>query len=285
MPADTAPFPPKSWLGYGLDLTSVTPIDITTVSEHILRTQRFIDLKKGGTTQTYGDITWTVPDNVDISADVGTAEASQNSYSSGTEAASDLETNATLSGKYMAVSAGASASYSINKTFHSSYQYLMFNFKQVLLEVGFENFAEDIDTKALAWHVKKLAPFDHQKPDVVRAYKEFFGAFGSHVVIGATYGSRFQLNVWASNEDSSVTKNFSANVEAEFNGLTASGKFDASIKTTEQYKDFKKSVQKVCSCQGGDTTIGTKMSSDPTAKMSTAITKTGLKVLKRPRGS
>ncbi|OGM46427.1 hypothetical protein ABOM_004811 [Aspergillus bombycis] len=191
---------------------------------------------------------------------------SQTVYYNGSEADSDLEANPSLSGKYMAVSAGASASFSINKTFHSSYQYSMFDFSQVLLEVGFENFAEEIDVNAIARHVKKLAEFNATRPDVVRKYKDFFGAFGSHVVTGATYGSQFQLNFWASNEDSSVNSNFKADIEAEFNGLTASGRFDASVKKTGQYKAFEKWMQKTCSCQGGDTIIGTKVYSDSTAE-------------------
>ena len=172
---------------------------------------RFIKLKSGGTQQTFGGVTWTVPDGVDVSSDVSGSEsefvafeflvsfisdlkkATQISYTNGADAASDLETNASLSGKYLAVSAGASASYAINKTFHSKYQYALFNFRQVLLEVGFESFSEAIDTKVLGWHVKELPPFDHSKPDIVKKYKDFFGAFGSHVVTGATYGSRFQL--------------------------------------------------------------------------------------------
>ncbi|EEP80471.1 predicted protein [Uncinocarpus reesii 1704] len=231
MAADTAPFPPHSWLGYGLDLTSITPTNITTVTQHVLRAIRIIELKRGGTVQTYGGVTWTVPDNVNVAADAGNSETSQTSYTNGSVAASNLEADASLSGQYLAVSAGASANYSISKTFHSSYQYFMFNFRQVLLEVGLENFAENQYQRACMAHV-------------VKTYKTFFGTFGSHVVTGTTYGSRFQL--------------------AQFNGLTASGNFDASIKTTDQYKTFETSVQKNCSCQGGDTSIGTKIASDPT---------------------
>jgi hypothetical protein len=70
-------------------------------------------------------------------------------------------------------------------------------------------------------------------------------------------------NVWASNSDSSIDTNFSADVSAAYNGLTASGNFDASIKTQDEYKAFSNSLQKLCSCIGGDDTLATKIDSDP----------------------
>lgn len=77
--------------------------------------------------------------------------------------------------------------------------------------------------------------------------------------------SKFPLlqNVWASNSDSTVKENFSTDVSAAYNGVTASGKFDASIKTTSEYSTFMKSMQKTCSCQGGDPKIAGFLAANP----------------------
>ena len=62
-----------------------------------------------------------------------------------------------------------------------------------------------------------------------------------------------------------MNSNFEADISAEFNGLTTSGKVDSSIKKSDQYKSFSQSVQKLCSCKGGDTKIGSGISSNPSA--------------------
>ena len=74
--------------------------------------------------------------------------------------------------------------------------------------------------------------------------------------------SAFQT-VWANNSDSAVDKNFNADVAADFNGLTMGGKFDAGIKTQNQYQTFMQSVQKTSSCFGGDPKLANNLSADP----------------------
>lgn len=70
-------------------------------------------------------------------------------------------------------------------------------------------------------------------------------------------------SVWASRQSSEVNKNFSASVTAAFNGVMASGKFDASITESEQYKEFSNYMQKVFSIQGGDLTLALDLGTDP----------------------
>jgi hypothetical protein len=112
---------------------------------------------------------------------------------------------------------------------------------------------------------------------------------GTHVVTGCAYGARFQLvsdqsqatkffsgsptnlralpqMVWASNESSSAKEKFSANVSAEYNGLTTGGKFDGSVTNTSDYKTFQSTVQKTCSCQGGDPRMAVTISGHPNDK-------------------
>jgi hypothetical protein len=67
-------FPPLAWLGHGLDLTQLTPLDIDTVTKKVLKAFRTIELSKTGSSQTQSQVTWTIPDNVDFSGDVATGE-------------------------------------------------------------------------------------------------------------------------------------------------------------------------------------------------------------------
>jgi hypothetical protein len=48
-----------------------------------------------------------------------------------------------------------------------------------------------------------------------------------------------------------------------FNGLTTSGKFDTSVKTSSEYNTFSQTMQKTCSCQGGDPTVAGVIASNP----------------------
>ncbi|KAM0167910.1 hypothetical protein ACHAPF_011522 [Botrytis cinerea] len=89
---------------------------------------------------------------------------------------------------------------------------------------------------------------------------------GTHVITGCAYGARFQLNVWSSNTNSSAKEKFNVNVSAEYNGLTTGGKFDGSISTTDEYKNFQATVQKTCSCQGGDPQKAVTVSASPNDK-------------------
>lgn len=68
--ANDNPFPPKSWLGFGLDMTAVTPTDIKSVTEAVLKVTRVIALDPSSSSQSFGGVTWMIPNNVDFASDV-----------------------------------------------------------------------------------------------------------------------------------------------------------------------------------------------------------------------
>src|ERR1700761_8714232 len=92
-------------------------------------------------------------------------------YMDGTSAASELEADASLSAKYMAVSGNASVNYSISKTFHSKYQYALLSYNQNLLSVQLSDYASSVDEKAIASRLENLATFDSTKRTSVAEYK------------------------------------------------------------------------------------------------------------------
>ncbi len=70
--------------------------------------------------------------------------------------------------------------------------------------------------------------------------------------------------VWADNSDSTVNTNWGVDVQAAYNGLTASGQFNASVKSTSQYSTFSNLMQKTVSCAGGNSTLAQMIVSAPT---------------------
>lgn len=61
-----------------------------------------------------------------------------------------------------------------------------------------------------------------------------------------------------------MNQNFVPNIHAAFNGLTNGGKFDGSIISSNEYKIFSNTFQKICSCLGGDPSIARRIDSNPT---------------------
>jgi hypothetical protein len=53
----------------------------------------------------------------------------------------------------------------------------------------------------------------------------------------------------------------SADVSVQYNGLCTSGKVDADVKMSEQFKSYSKEVNQSVSCEGGDSSLATSLSS------------------------
>ncbi|KAG6369324.1 hypothetical protein JVT61DRAFT_15043 [Boletus reticuloceps] len=118
---------------------------------------------------------------------------------------------------------------------------------------------------ALLRRLEEAVPIgDGSDKEVVQDWKDFFASWGSHVIINSSFGARFQLNVWASNSDSSVNQRFSTSVTASFNGIGFGGQFDASVTTEEQYRTFSEFMQKQVSVVGGNPRLNTQLAADPT---------------------
>ncbi len=60
-----------------------------------------------------------------------------------------------------------------------------------------------------------------------------------------------------------MNTNWGVDVQAAYNGLTSSGKFDGSVKSTDQYSSFNNKMQKTVSCAGGNSTLSQFLVSAP----------------------
>jgi hypothetical protein len=164
----------------------------------------------------------------------------------------------------VSVSGEAGAGYSISKSFKESQSYAFLSYNQTMLQVSIEEWATYVDNSPVNRSgITALSAFDHADPAVVQQYKNFFSNYGSHTVVGCTYGGRFQLTIWASNSNKNTREDFKANLTVAFDGLTSGGSVDTSVKGSNEYKIFASSMQKTCSCQGGDGALAASLSSNP----------------------
>lgn len=259
------PFPPRSWLGYGLDMTTVTPVDIESVASNVLSASRVIDVDEGGTKQEVSGVQWVVPEGVAVSQDISDGKSTYVSYETGEDAAHSLTVDGHLAANYLAIEGDVSAGYAIRKTFQKAYQYSLFSFNQHMIIVKLEDYQKRVNEPLLKRRMSRIAPFNPRSAAIVRQYRSLFATLGSHIITSVDYGSRMQLTVWADNSDSTVVQNFNADVAAKFNGLTKGGEFDINIKGESQYAEFEDSVQKASSCLGGDPELASPLDSDPSS--------------------
>ncbi|KAF9810948.1 hypothetical protein IEO21_06752 [Rhodonia placenta] len=237
MPVD---LPATNWLGYSLDMTTVTPSDITAVAASVKRALQVIDVDTFEGTRVVeigmklngmaDGVAYNVPKNVVIATDVQTYQGGYVTYEDGNKASAAFINDSSLYPRYLAVTGTTTAGYSISKTFRSDCHRL---------------------------------PVWPSSPDttVLRDYRAFFDTVGSHSIINATYGARFQL---VYNSNSSVNSRFSANVLCAYNGIPNGGQYDASVASESQYKTYQGLAQRLLSCQGGDADMANTLVNSPT---------------------
>jgi len=114
-------------------------------------------------------------------------------YKGGEQAAHDLSLDSSLSGSYMAVQGDISASYAIKKAFSKSYQYDLFSYNALLLDVKVSNYGHYVDEKFLSRTMDRIPKWDPRKPDIIEQYRSLFSTIGSHIITGVDYGGRLQL--------------------------------------------------------------------------------------------
>jgi hypothetical protein len=93
----------------------------------------------------------------------------------------------------MAFSGSVSTSYSVEKTFRRDDQFALYAFNASLFGAGLRDYADLLNETALEKRLKEMPHPFTSATDTVKEYKNFFASFGSHVIINASYGMRFQL--------------------------------------------------------------------------------------------
>ncbi|KAG6334618.1 hypothetical protein ID866_4470 [Astraeus odoratus] len=262
--------PATAVLGYSLDFTTQSPLDIESVIHAVKTERRVLQYYPDENTRpvTIGKsfkcgVVYNVPRCISI-IHFDNSNGNYITYTTGTEASSSFQTDVSASARYLAVSASTSTSYALNKSFRREDQFAFYSFNASTYLAQMMDYIDLFNESALLRRIEQMPiPFDGYDDDNVREWKAFFASWGSHVIIKAGHGARFQLNVWASNSEESVNKKFSINVGAAFNGIMFGGSFDSSVTTEEQYKTFSAFMQKTVSVMGGDSVLNTRLAADP----------------------
>ncbi|THU80325.1 hypothetical protein K435DRAFT_809971 [Dendrothele bispora CBS 962.96] len=261
-------FPPINRLGYSLDMLTVTPLSIKVVDQSIKKARRIIDIDPDERCRdvTIGGQTYSVPRIIGVSTDISHFEGSYLTYRTGSEASAAFQADASLGIRYLCVSGSVSASYAMQRSLRRENQHAFYSFNADLFSASLRDYVDSINEKALKLRVAQLpTPFDGSKPDHRKEYRDFFSSFGTHVIKYCTYGARCQLNVWASNSDSSVNEKFSANVNASYSGVF-NAELSLDVKKEAQYKTFEEYKQADVTCQGGDLDKGTFFVTNPDSR-------------------
>ena len=135
-----------------------------------------------------------MPVSIGIKKDVLTVQGNYITYKTGTETINAFKHDDGLSVRYLAVSGDVSASYAVQKSFRRDNQYAFYSFNSLDYTAILRDYADLLNEKALLNAIEDLpTPFNGSKAKNLHAWKNFFESFGSHVVISATYGTRYQL--------------------------------------------------------------------------------------------
>ncbi|KAF8317128.1 hypothetical protein DL93DRAFT_2165785 [Clavulina sp. PMI_390] len=242
-----------NYLGAGLDLTTISTNDINGVIGGLKSRTPIINIDETIYRNiTVANVLYNVPRNCFITGDTATQSAVTTYYADGSAAASALTADASLAGKYLAVSASAETTYSITKTFHTDTQYSLFDFQSLVYVAGLKDWILDIDEGAFISPIRRMGPWNPSNSTVVEAYRNFFNSYGSHVITSVQFGARYSMTVWGGTSDSTVDENWQADVAVAYDGVTSSGKFDANITGSSEYSTFMKEKSQTISVQGGD---------------------------------
>ncbi|KAJ6573149.1 hypothetical protein DFH09DRAFT_1152398 [Mycena vulgaris] len=241
--------PATQYLGYGLNMTTVSPLNIDNIQSSILRAYRLINLDPETAEITVGSTKYHTPKNVSAH-DSPSVHSSYHAYSSGIAATSALERDASLAFSFLAVSLDVSASHSIRRCFEEKSQYALYCINSTHYTVTLGNYGAYLNEGSIQRCISGLPTPFVPSPDVIKEYKRFFGTIGSHVIIGLTYGARFQMCISSSTNHSELESSFSAHVKTAFNGI--------------QYKSFYAGMKKSVTIRGGDPQLAESLAHDPT---------------------
>ncbi|KAF8319342.1 hypothetical protein DL93DRAFT_2074954 [Clavulina sp. PMI_390] len=255
-------FPAGTFLGYGLDYTTITPNDVNSVIGNLKEGARVIRIDTSSTMRASVDsVHYEVPNNCFITGDTSADTIETAYHKDGTIAAMAFEGRPSLAEKYLAISSNADADYAIGKAFHPGSQYSLFDYQSITYAAGLTNWNRHINEAALVGPVRHLGPWDPTNSTAVDLYKSFFAHFGSHVITSVRYGARYQMTVWASSSDQCVDSEFEADVAFAYKGVSSNGRFDASIRNSCQYSKFSNRKSQQISVQGGDPRLADYLSS------------------------
>ncbi|KAH7389481.1 hypothetical protein DE146DRAFT_767786 [Phaeosphaeria sp. MPI-PUGE-AT-0046c] len=182
---------------------------------------------------------------------------------SGSKVLEELRTDATISGRYMAVSAKVGVNYAYKGNFSEDMQY------------GFLNNSSNVYTASLLGN--GMATWKHVTPDVQNAilalpttlegnhaqFDEFAAAWGTHLITQATFGTRFEYTIKCSQTAVSSGQEMKAFIEAEYGTAVVGAGGSVSVKASKEFQTYQKYREAKALVVGGDPSLAGALRSDP----------------------
>ena len=141
-----------------------------------------------------GGVVYSVPDAVHISQEP-ISQGSFLSYATGNDAQKAFRADGGLPASYFAVT-GADVGIALthDRLFIRENQYALYSFIHFTYAARLTDYDNLLNETALLRGVEDLPQrFNGDDDKVLNAYKSFFQRLGSHVIVNANYGARFQL--------------------------------------------------------------------------------------------
>jgi len=104
-----------------------------------------------------------------------------------------LQDDSALAYRLLPVTTNNTSLFPLDKSLPTGNQFYFFVNDHDSYSGRLRDYLDFINEEELLTHVSKLAPFDSEDPQVVRAYIKFFNTVGSHFVTSTGFGARFQL--------------------------------------------------------------------------------------------
>ncbi|EMD35982.1 hypothetical protein CERSUDRAFT_115928 [Gelatoporia subvermispora B] len=183
-------------LGCGIDLTAVAAQNFKGIFTSLRRAFRVLSAAKRLYAVQISDTSYfNVPSNITLSTNRSGTAYSYCTCKSGAALRENLAADPSFIARYTAFSNAELCSYSVRKSFRDDCHYALYNIEKVHYTARMEVRTQSFDNNCVV-RIKKL-PINFKLEDA-QLFKDFFEAVGSHVVISATYGSRFNLICWVS---------------------------------------------------------------------------------------
>ncbi|RFU79238.1 hypothetical protein TARUN_2950 [Trichoderma arundinaceum] len=217
--------------------------------------------KEYKSTEFPGGKAYSIPENTELFSGARTTVTNTLRVETGSELASDFDTQNSLSASYAGISASASAQYSYHSSLISSnwYAIVSVDHKSFLLSLQTDLY-DNINPKLIA-AAQALPPWSINT-EVYATYMDFFNRWGTHVMLACTFGARYQLRVESDSSSKETRESFHTHVSAEYSGV-ASIKGDSSVKNTENYKSYLKTRSSQALVYGGADGPGVILSHAP----------------------
>ncbi|MBL9101154.1 MAG: hypothetical protein JNL82_09360 [Myxococcales bacterium] len=245
------PLTQANFLGQGFDISGgyYVPQDLP---------RRILDPSKVGTHEfTFLKQSFLIPDYV-----IGTEATSTLSHEETVETRDEFQ-NSISAKAGVEVNAGAfsaqmEAAYGSDfaKSGEHSYSFINFYQRLALLSLNAEKTAKALSQGFIDAYT---ALPDEASPETLKAFAEFFRDFGYYVTSELALGGVLEYYVAVDKRTQMTTREISAQVKAEYNGVFVAGGISGDIKYSEEYKKFATNRKISIIARGGDPPLLTQL--------------------------